>query len=131
MDESKDIRFSQKKVDDAWKDQAGKEKDRLVGSQPRPQAVSQTASSAKSSTHKTSKAFTQLLTSLGYQALMHLGEFPSPETGAREVQLEAARSVIDLLVDIKEKTEGNLSAEENEMLSALIPELQMKYANHS
>lgn len=130
MDEGKDIRFSQKKVDEAWKDQTGKEKDRLTGSSPRPQSTNSNTS-AKGAPPKTSKAFAQLLTSLGYQALMHLGEFPSPETGAREVQIEAAKGVIDLLVDLKAKTEGNLSAEESEILNTLIPELQMKYASRA
>ena len=118
MSDDKEIRFTQKKVDESWKDQIVKEKSVTpsappASAKPKPQA---------------SKAFVNLMTSLGYQAMMHLGEIPSPDTNQPEVSLPAAKEIIELLIALKQKTEGNLSPEEAQVLESLIPELQMKFA---
>ena len=62
--------------------------------------------------------------------MMHLGEIPNPETQKREVNLEAAREIIDLLGQLKEKSQGNLSAEEMDFFNSLLPELQLKFSQH-
>lgn len=123
MPDDKEIRFTQKKVDESWKDQISKEKS--VQPSPAPASASMSASNPKPAS---SKAFVNLMTSLGYQAMMHLGDIPSPETGQAEVTLPAAKEIIELLVALKQKTQGNLSSEESQVLEALIPELQMKFA---
>ena len=60
---------------------------------------------------------------------MHLGEVPNPATQEREVNLEVAQEMIGLIQSIKEKTLGNTSAEETELLLSLLSELQMKFAD--
>ncbi len=123
--DSKDIRFTEKKVDESWKDQATREREVVA-------PASSTHSAAKSQTsapaHKTSQAFVNLLSSLGYQAMFHLGEIPDPQTGEAEVNLEAAKEAIDLLLAIKEKSSNNLSAEETGIFQQILPELQMKFS---
>lgn len=121
MPNDKEIRFTQKKVDESWKDQIVKEKTVQPPSAPAPAAAAKPKPAS-------SKAFVNLMTSLGYQAMMHLGEIPSPETGQPEVTLPAAKEIIELLLALKQKTEGNLSPEESQVLEALIPELQLKFA---
>lgn len=116
----KDIRFTEKKVDESWKEQTTRDKDVFAKTHPQ--------ETRKPSPSKTLKSFLNLLTSLGIQAMMHLGEIPSPDTQLKEPNLEAAREIIELLLAIREKTEGNLSSEEKEVLESLIPELQMKFA---
>lgn len=120
--DSKDIRFSEKKVDESWKDQATRDREAAA---PAPKAAEGARSSAAS---KTSKAFVNLLSSLGYQAMFHLGEIPDPQTGQAEVNLEAAKEAIDLLAAIKEKTANNLSPEEAEIFQQILPELQIKFS---
>ena len=118
MADDKEIRFTQKKVDESWKDQIVMEKTAQSPAQPavsKPKPVS-------------SKSFVNLMTSLGYQAMMHLGEIPSPDTNQTEVSLPAAKEIIELLIALKQKTEGNLSPEEAKVLESLIPELQLKFA---
>lgn len=117
----KDIRFTQKKVDESWKEQASRDRDKENAKTARPEG------SPHPNTAKTSKAFVNLLTSLGYQAMMHLGESGGDPSAAEE-NIQLAKEVIDLLGVIKEKTQGNLSAEESRLLESLIPELQMKFA---
>jgi hypothetical protein len=113
-----EIRFNQKKVDESWKDQVGKEKSAV-----QPVAASSSKPKAPS---KTSQPFLGLLSSLGYQAMMALGEMPGAP--GQEPDLGAAKELIDLLIAIREKTSGNLSAEELQVFENLLPELQMKFA---
>ncbi len=116
MEFDKDIRFSEKKVDDSWKEQA--------------EAVKAKAPAAGTSPKQpeTSKNFLSLVQSLGFQALMHLGEIPDPATQHRELNPEAAKEAIDLLVVLRDKTQGNLSKEEKEMLETLVAQLQIKFS---
>lgn len=118
MSDEKEIRFAEKKVDESWKDQVGKEKSTVQPSAP-PSSKSKPV---------TSKPFLNLITSLGYQAMLHLGEIPDPGTGQKEVNLGAAKEIIDLLIAFKAKTAGNLTPEETEVFESLLPELQMKFA---
>lgn len=128
--DSKDIRFTEKKVDDSWKDQAARERERVppiskpAADSSAPAVPNPPARAPK----KTSQAFVNLLSTLGYQAMFHLGEIPNPQTGAAEVNLEAAKEAIDLLIALKEKTSHNLSEEEEEIFMQILPELQMKYS---
>lgn len=120
----KDIRFSEKKVDSSWKDHAVKERETQ---QPAPKASGKQGSGAE----ETSKPFLNLISSLGYQAMMLLGEIPDPMTGQTEVNLRGAREVIDLLGALKKKTEGQQSPEEKQAFEALLPELQMKFTSRA
>lgn len=71
--------------------------------------------------------FVNYITSLGLQALIFLGETPSPITGQTEKNLDQARILIDTLVMLQAKTQGNLNEQEDNLLSASIYELQIKY----
>jgi len=71
--------------------------------------------------------FSTFIMSLTSSAFYHLGDIADPETGKTETNLPAVHQTIDMLTMLKEKTQGNLSAEENKLLEQLIYELQMKY----
>ena len=60
-------------------------------------------------------------------ASLFLGLIPNPGTGQPEVNLELARMFIDQLVMIGEKTRGNLSAEETQVLKNALSNLQMAF----
>ena len=76
---------------------------------------------------QTQANFLNYLTSLGFQAMVFLGEIPNPATNQAEKSLDHAKFMIDTLVMIREKTKGNLSRQEENLLNASIYELQMKY----
>jgi len=129
---TKDIRFTEKKVDESWKEQTNKDRGR-ASPQPKPTQVDRNegkepAETSEANAVKTSKPFMNLVTSLGVQALMHLGEMPNPQTNQTEVNLEAAKELIDLLTEVKKKTENNLSSEEAQFFHSFLPELQLKYS---
>lgn len=129
MTDDKEIRFTEKKVDESWKDQIIREKEKFAPqTQQAPAANPSAASAAGPSKSKTptSKSFVNLISSLGYQVMMHLGELP--DAAPEEVSLPAAKEIIELLIALKQKTEGNLSPEEAKILEQLIPELQLKFA---
>lgn len=61
------------------------------------------------------------------QAALFLGRIPNPQTGKPEVNLEVARMFIDQLEMIREKTRGNLSSEESEILTRVLADLQLAF----
>lgn len=130
MENDKDIRFTNKKVDESWKEQASREKEIVSAQATAHSKTSVPGESApdKQSSIPTSKEFMNLLSSLGYQAMMHLGEIPDPGTGQKEVSLEAAKEIIDLLVVLQKKTTGHTSKEESAVFASILPELQMKFS---
>ena len=72
-------------------------------------------------------SFMALLNMLAVEAAMHLGLMES-EPGVRTpVDLEAARHMVDMIGMLQEKTRGNLSAEEANVLEQVLADLRMQY----
>jgi len=61
------------------------------------------------------------------QGLVLLGEVPNPYTQKKEEDLQGAQHIIDILTLLKEKTQGNLSQDEVQLLESVLYELRMKY----
>ena len=61
-------------------------------------------------------------------AMVHMGMMPDHE-GNRQWNMVEAKSGIDMIQMLKEKTEGNLQEQEIKLLSAIIAELQMQFVN--
>lgn len=59
----------------------------------------------------------------------HLGKVPNQVTGKTEVDLSNAQMTIDMLSMIRDKTKGNLTSDEEKMLSNAISDLQLNYAD--
>jgi hypothetical protein len=68
-----------------------------------------------------------LLTTLGTQTLLMLGQIEHPITKRKEVDVEQARHFIDLLSMLEEKTAGNRNADESHLLERLLSDLRMMY----
>ncbi|HLN88386.1 MAG TPA: DUF1844 domain-containing protein, partial [Candidatus Limnocylindrales bacterium] len=71
--------------------------------------------------------FSTFVISLSTQALMHLGEIANPISGKIDADVPAAKQMIDLLGMIKEKTSGNLNANEGHLMQDILFDLRMKY----
>ncbi len=71
--------------------------------------------------------FSTFVISLSTQALMHLGEIANPISGKVDPDVPAAKQVIDILGMIKEKTSGNLNANEALLMQEILFDLRMKY----
>jgi hypothetical protein len=75
--------------------------------------------------------FTTLVMSLSTQALMYLGEIPEVAGQPPRRELAAARSVIDLLAVLQDKTRGNLDAGEAALLERILYDLRMRFVELS
>lgn len=71
--------------------------------------------------------FLTFVVSMSHSALLHLGDAPDPATGGIDQNLPLARQTIDLLAMLQEKTHGNLSGDEERVLSQAIYDLRMRF----
>lgn len=72
-------------------------------------------------------AFENLIRMIGSNAAMVLGAYADPNTGQPMLDPDAARELIDMLDALHEKTKGNLTAEEENMLLDLVGKLKLTY----
>ena len=75
-----------------------------------------------------SLSFTAFVLSLASTAAIHFGDLPDPVTGQpADVNLDGAAQMIEILGLLDQKTRGNLTAEERQLLEQLLFELRMRY----
>lgn len=73
-------------------------------------------------------SFPAFVVSLMHTAAVHLGDAADPASGQpQEPNLEAARQVIDILGLVEEKTRGNLTPEERQILEQGLYELRLRF----
>lgn len=125
----------EKHVDESWKDAVSNEKEILIGGGKK-EKCAEDCGCGHSHEHNQDEApadameinFINYVSSLAFQALIFLGELPNPLDDSKiEKNLPQAKFLIDTLIMIREKTKGNLTAEEDNLISATIYELQMKF----
>lgn len=75
--------------------------------------------------------FTNFLESLVLQAYMSLGMLRNPYPPQVKPDAVAARQLIDILILIKEKTQGNLTLEESDYLDAHVSELKLAFVQRT
>jgi hypothetical protein len=71
--------------------------------------------------------FMSLIFSLSSTALLHFGEIADPRTGEQKADLPLAKHSIDTIAMLKEKTEGNLTDEEQKFLESVLTDLKWRY----
>ncbi|MDD5120101.1 MAG: DUF1844 domain-containing protein [Candidatus Omnitrophica bacterium] len=101
-----------KKVDESWKNQVEKEK------QDTP---------VKEGFIPPEADFKFFITTLTLQASIALGHIANPSTGKTEKDPAQAKFLIDTLAMLQEKTKGNLTKEETDLLENLLYELRLAY----
>ncbi len=75
--------------------------------------------------------FSAFVLGLASSALIHLGVHQNPDTGGIKVDLLQARESIDVLALLREKTRGNLSAEEEQLFSSVLADLRLRFVEKS
>jgi hypothetical protein len=74
--------------------------------------------------------FTGFVFSLMHTAAVHLGDAADPVSGQTQVpNIEGARQMIDILGILEEKTRGNLTVEERQLLEQGLYELRMRFVD--
>jgi hypothetical protein len=75
--------------------------------------------------------FATFVLSLNHSTLVHLGQTQNPETGGVEKNLPLARQTIDLIAMLEEKTKGNLTGDEEQLLGHILFDLRMRFVELS
>lgn len=113
-----------KHVDESWKEEARREKERLAKEEADAPAD---PSGAGSPGEMPEPSFDLLVMSLTIQARIAMGQIANPVTRKQELDLDSAKHAIDLLGVLDEKTQGNLTPDEKSHLDAALYELRMRY----
>lgn len=71
--------------------------------------------------------FATFVFSLNSSALVNLGVVEDPATGKKEKNLTLAKQTIDILGVLDEKTKGNLSNDEEQLLKNSLADLRIMY----
>jgi len=117
-----------KRVDEDWKRraQAEKEVDAAKVAPPPPPAPA-TPGAPPRAEAKPHPMFGGLVESLASQALLYMGAMRDPMTGQVHQDLQQAQTMIEMLGMLDEKTRGNLSKEESDMLKQVLDEVRMHF----
>jgi len=106
----------EKKVDESWKEQA--ETDKV---KPEPEKAPEAIQ----------PDFSTFLTGLFMEAMIALGEAENPFTHKKEVNAAQAQYIIEIIQMLKDKTKGNLSAQEANALDNGLYQLKMVFVKKS
>jgi hypothetical protein len=74
-------------------------------------------------------SFVNFLMSIASNAASALGMMEHPVTHQREVDLELAKHWIDVLGMLQQKTRGNLSPQEQQIIESFLSDLRMQYVS--
>lgn len=73
-------------------------------------------------------SFAAFAISLATTAAVHFGDLADPVSGQKpEPNLEAAAQMIEILAMLEQKTRGNLTAQERQLVEQVLYELRMRY----
>ena len=121
-----------KRVDESWKEQAEREKQSAPTARPAGPGEPAGAPRGGLGTAPESDAspearFDVFLSGLAMEALIALGDMAHPVTRKKAANLPHAKYLIDLIGILEEKTKGNLSADEEKLLTDALYQLRMRY----
>lgn len=77
--------------------------------------------------HESDRTLTGLFMMLASSAMMAMGDAPDPMTGEIRRDLDQATELIDLLILLREKTEGNRLPEETQVIDEILYDLQLRF----
>jgi hypothetical protein len=112
-------------VDEDWKQQAQKEKEILAAQEEAEKEKGQEESEARGPLPKGN--FAALVSMLVTQAMFALGLLQVKGQERREPDLEMAKYNIDMLETLVEKTQGNLTEQEETVLNNTLNDVRMAY----
>jgi len=107
-------------IDEDWKAQVQREKDEA-------DVPAEDAPVAGAEAEEPPANFVALVSSLATQCMFALGLIQQQEGGQVMVDIQGAKFLIDLLIVLRDKTEGNLEPDEEGAITEAISELQRAY----
>ena len=119
-----------KRVDEAWKEQAEREKHTVAQGTPAgpgPTAAPEPPEATPEGEGAPEARFDLFISGLAMETLIALGDMPHPTTRKQTVNLTHAKYLVDLLGILEEKTKGNVSVDEERLLKDTLYQLRMRY----
>jgi hypothetical protein len=122
-------------IDEDWKSQVQAERHEAAKAKSAAATPNESSSAAAAKPESSDAAdppmppasFEMLLTTLATEALVALGEVPHPISGETHVHRNQAKFLIDTVDILKQKTAGNLSDSEQQVLDSLLHQLRMVF----
>lgn len=127
-------RSSDIKSDSEWKDRVKAEAAALDAEQAQSSEEASNTSTRGSEIDEgrlPAASFDTMVQMFSTQAMVSLGAIPEPGTDEPVLRLGLARHFIDLLNVLEEKTKGNLTNEEEQLLTSSVHYLRMVYLEQS
>jgi hypothetical protein len=120
-------------IDEDWKSQVQAEKEAAARVKPSaPDGGAATAAPSQAAARDAPMppaSLELLLTMLATEALVALGQMPHPATGQVQTQRNQAEYLIDTIDVIKEKTKGNLTPGEQQLIETLLHQLRIVFVD--
>ncbi len=115
-------------IDEGWKEQAQREKETLAAKEEK-EKEKQAAEEGDAGGPLPPGSFATLVSMLTTQALFAMGLIRVRGEDPHEPDMEMARYNIDMLEMLSEKTKGNLTPEEQQMLKNTLSDLRMGFVS--
>jgi hypothetical protein len=115
-------------IDEDWKHEAQREKEVLAAKEEEEKKKEETEGPQRGGPLPAG-SLAALISMLATQTLFALGFLQIKDEEAHEPDLDLARYNIELLHTLEEKTKGNLTAEEQQLLKSTLSELRMGFVS--
>lgn len=115
-------------IDEDWKSKVEAEKEEAAKAKSAPDAASTKEDSSETTDPPMPPAsFELLLTTLATEALVALGQVPHPVTGKVQAQRNQAKFLIDTVDVLRQKTAGNLTTSEQQVIDSLLHQMRLVF----
>lgn len=115
-------------IDEDWKSRVDAEREEAAQAKSAPTAPTANEDSSEATDPPMPPAsFEMLLTTLATEALIALGQVPHPVTGKVEVKRNQAKFLIDTVDVLRQKTAGNLSNSEQQVIDSLLHQMRLVF----
>ena len=114
-------------VDEDWKSRVQAEKVSAAKQTGHSDSTDEEKSEEAAGGQVPAASFELLLSTLGAQALTAMGKLADPAQGHAVVRPDLAQHVIDMLAMLEQKTKGNLTKMEADMLENVLHQLRMAF----
>jgi hypothetical protein len=118
-------------IDTDWKSQAQAEKEKLTQPKPGAQGPAGGTDAGTGEEPRERIEFRDIVSMFATQAVMYMGGIADPQTGRAVLAPEYAKLYIDMLAMLQEKTKGNLTPEEDRIISSAVQELRLDFVELS
>ncbi len=116
-------------IDEDWKSQVEAEKAAAKAGETSPESGAEASDTAAADVdpQMPPASFAMLIQSLVAEAMIALGQLPHPATGEITPRRNQAKYLIDTIEMLREKTLGNVAAEESAGVEQLLHQLRMAF----